>query len=200
MDNKVIVPWDEKHGDSYVPKYIKKRAKQALKQYPFSVKKMRLITTKPDKGGAIWKLQTSSGPKSLKLLHRRPTRSLFSLEAQNYLTRVQNANAPSIVKTKKGADYIELGGKLWFVAEWIEPLKPVSKDLKGAKKLCSALGRFHRLSKGYVPPAGSEVPSRLYKWPKKYEKIIEKMDWFRNIAKAYPEKRWKSIATRSSVF
>ena len=31
----------------------------------------------------------------------------------------------------------------------------------------------------------AEVASRLYKWPKSYEKMIDKMDWFRNIANAY---------------
>ena len=64
--------------------------------------------------------------------------------------------------------------KLWFVAEWIEPLAPVTKDLEGAKQLCHALGEFHRLSKGYTPPPGAEVASRLHKWNKTYEKMIMK--------------------------
>lgn len=73
--------------------------------------------------------------------------------AQEYLVDVRHARVPPIVKTKDGANYVEAGGKLWFVAEWIESLTPVTKDLEGAKLLCSALGEFHRLSKGYVPRA-----------------------------------------------
>ncbi|MBA2876095.1 CotS family spore coat protein [Thermaerobacillus caldiproteolyticus] len=189
MEKTVIEPWivDESTDEFFVPDYINQLAEEVLQSYDLSVKSIQIITTKPDKGGAIWKLETNLGPKSLKLLHRRPTRSLFSLGAQEYLVDVQEARVPPIVKTKDGKNYVEAGGKLWFVAEWIEPLAPVTKDLEGAKQLCYALGEFHRLSKGYIPPEQAEIASRLYKWPKKYEKVIIKMDWFRNIAKAYEE-------------
>lgn len=187
--HQLIVPWDTDENnltdEFYVPVYIIEIAKDVLKHYNLSVKSMNIVTTKSDKGGAIWKLETDAGPKSLKILHRRPTRSLFSLGAQNYLVHVQKANVPPIVKTKNGTDYVEAGGKLWFVAEWIEPLNPVTKDLEGAKHLCHALGTFHRLSKGYVPPPQAEMASRVHKWPKSYIKVINKMDWFRNIARAY---------------
>ncbi|WP_297990573.1 CotS family spore coat protein [Anoxybacillus sp.] len=184
-----IEPWivDETMPEFFVPDYIEQMAEDVLRYYDLSVQSRQVVTTKPDKGGAIWKLETNKGPKSLKLLHRRPTRSLFSLGAQRYLVDVQKANVPPIVQTKEGMDYVEMGGKLWFVAEWIEPLFPVAKDLEGAKQLCYALGEFHRLSKGYVPPKGAEVASRLYKWPKTYEKTIMKMDWFRQLANVYKE-------------
>ncbi|KAA9021764.1 CotS family spore coat protein [Niallia endozanthoxylica] len=190
MEEVLIEPWevDETiHEEFYVPDYITNIGIKVLEHYDLSVKSMVVITTKADKGGAIWKLETSSGPKSLKLLHRRPTRSLFSLGAQEYLVDVQKANVPPIVKTKDGQNYVEAGGKLWFVAEWIEPLFPVTKDLEGAKHLCRALGEFHKLSKGYVPPEHAELATRLYKWPKSYEKVVNKMDWFRTIANAYSD-------------
>ncbi|WP_026582183.1 CotS family spore coat protein [Bacillus sp. J33] len=189
MENKNIIPWevDELAHEFFIPDYIGALAEEVLRYYDFSVQSMEVVTTKPDKGGAIWKLETSSGPKSLKLLHRRPSRSLFSLGAQEYLVNVQKARVPPIIRTKNGEQYVEAGGKLWFVAEWIEPLAPVTKDLEGAKQLCNALGEFHRLSKGYTPPPNAEIASRVYKWPKSYEKVITKMDWFRNIAKAYEE-------------
>ncbi|MCM3652576.1 CotS family spore coat protein [Metabacillus litoralis] len=190
MENIQIVPWevDELTQDEFfVPEYIETMAQDVLKHYDFSVQSIQVITTKADKGGLIWKLETSAGPKSLKILHRRPTRSLFSLGAQEYLVDVKEARVPPIVKTKDGHNYVEAGGKLWFIAEWIEPLAPVTKDLEGAKQLCNALGEFHRLSKDYVPPHQAEVASRIYKWPRNYQKVINKMDWFRNIAKAYEE-------------
>ncbi|CAH0345486.1 CotS family spore coat protein [Bacillus sp. CECT 9360] len=189
METQTIVPWevDELVDDFFIPEYIENLGIEVLQYYSFSVQSMQVITTKPDKGGAIWKLETNEGPKSLKLLHRRPTRSLFSLGAQEYLVDVQGARVPAIVPTKDGTNYVEAGDKLWFVAEWIEPLQPVSKDLDGAKHLCLALGEFHRLSKGYIPPKQAEIASRLHKWPKNYEKTIAKMDWFRNISKAYDE-------------
>lgn len=189
MINSLIVPWEinESTHEFFVPEYILSYAQEVLKHYDLSVKSIEVVTTKPDKGGAIWKIATNKGPKSLKLLHRRPTRSLFSLGAQEYLTLVQEARVPPIYKTRSGENYIEAGGKLWFIAEWIEPLQPVTKDLAGAKQLCYALGEFHRLSKGYIPPAHAEVASRLYKWPKSYQKVVEKMEWFRQIANAYKD-------------
>nr|WP_263323740.1 CotS family spore coat protein [Neobacillus sp. Marseille-Q6967] len=189
MEKNSIVAWgiNEQTPKNFVPEYIINMAEEVVQNYDFTVKSMQVMSTKPFKGGAIWKLDTSSGPKSLKLLHRRPTRSLFSIAAQEYLANVKEARVPPIVKTKKGNLYVEAGGKLWFVAEWIEPLVHASKDLEGAKKLSNAIGEFHRLSKGYVPPPEAEIASRLHKWPKYYQKIIRKMDWFRTIAMAYNE-------------
>lgn len=189
MQTTLIVPWEvsEQDHEFFVPEYIETYAQEVLKQYDLSVKSMQVVTTKPDKGGSIWRMETDKGPKSLKLLHRRPSRSLFSLGAQEYLVGIKQARVPPIYKTKSGENYVEAGGKLWFAAEWIEPLQPVTKDLEGAKQLCHALGEFHRLSKGYVPPKKAEVASRLYNWPKSYKKVIEKMDWFRNIGNAYRE-------------
>ena len=190
MENLIIEPWEVDeliHDEFYVPEYIEAIGVEVLKEYDLQVSNMQVVTTKPDKGGAIWKIETNAGPKSFKLLHRRPTRSMFSLGAQKYLVEEQEARVPAIIKTKNGEEYVEAGGKLWFVAEWIETLAPVSKDLVGAKQLCYALGEFHRLSKGYVPPSKAEIASRLHKWPKSYEKIYSKMNWFRTVALAYEE-------------
>ncbi|WEG13568.1 CotS family spore coat protein [Pullulanibacillus sp. KACC 23026] len=186
-----IEPWVEEEeqlstpNDFHIPDYVNEIAHDVLGHYDFQVQSMEVVTTKSDKGGAIWKLQTSDGPKSLKLLHREPARSMFSLGAQEYLVKEKKARVPAIVRTKEGQNYVEAGGKLWFVAEWIESLQPVTKDLEGAKHLCHALGEFHHLTKGYTPPPQADVASRLYKWPKNYEKTLVKMDWFRHLAEAY---------------
>ncbi|MGO4889376.1 CotS family spore coat protein [Anaerobacillus sp. MEB173] len=186
---KVITPWDmdETLGERLVPEYIVEMAYDVIKNYDLELNNMEVMATKEDKGGLIWKIDTDKGPKSFKILHRRPTRSMFSLGAQDYLVKERKANVPAIIPTRSGENWVKSGGKLWFVAEWIEPLEPVSKDLEGTTELCYALGEFHRLSKGYVPPKGAEVSTRLYRWPKTYEKIIKKIGWFKDIAKAYNE-------------
>ena len=114
MNEILIEPWelDDLTSEFFVPEYIEKLADEVLLQYDFSIQSMQVITTKSDKGGAIWKIETSSGPKSLKLLHRRPARSLFSLGAQEYLVEVQGARVPAIIKTKDGNNYVEAGGKV----------------------------------------------------------------------------------------
>ncbi|MFC0561300.1 CotS family spore coat protein [Halalkalibacter alkalisediminis] len=188
MTEELITPWDLTGGlgDSHVPTYIENMADVVLTHYDLKVGERTVIATKADKGGLIWKIETDRGPFSLKVLHRSPERSLFSIGAQDYLVHEKKALVPPIFKTKTGESFVEMGGKLWFVAEWIT-LTEASKDLIGAQQLCAGLGEFHRLSKGYEPPYGAEKPSRLFRWPSKYEKMITKMTWFKDIANAYPE-------------
>jgi CotS family spore coat protein len=174
-------------NDQYVPPYVEAIAREVMTHYDMQVSGMTLITAKPDKGGAIWKIATNHGPRSIKVLHRTPQRSLFSVGAQDYLVG-KGAKVPGLIPTRDGRKYVEAGGKLWIVTEWIEPLIPASKiDLAGAQALCRGLGEFHRLSRGYIPPLGAAYSSRLYRWPKYYEKNIEKIGWFRDIAQLYPE-------------
>lgn len=183
----LVVPNEWLDKDGYVPPEVKILANQALSQYDMTVFTMKLITTKPDKGGAIWRLETSKGTRSLKLLHRRPARSLFSIGAQDYLSR-RGARVPPLVPTKNGKLYVELGNKLWIVNTWIKPLTQASKvNLEGAEKLCYGLGEFHKLSRGYRPPIGAERPSRLSRWPEYYQKIINKINWFRVLTQAYKD-------------
>ncbi|WP_374016983.1 CotS family spore coat protein [Paenibacillus thiaminolyticus] len=173
--------------EQYVPPEVEEVARDVMSQYDMQVSSMVLITSKPDKGGAIWRIDTDKGPRSLKVLHRVPSRSLFSIGAQQYLVE-QGARVPALIPTTGNENYVEAGGKLWIVTDWIEQMQPVSKiDLEGAATLCYGLGEFHRLSKGYVPPARAGKSSRLYTWPKYYEKIIAKIGWFRDIANAYDE-------------
>ena len=64
-------------------------------------------------------------------------------------------------------------------------LREATNDLKGAQAICYGLGEFHRLSRGYQPPAEAEYSSRLRRWPDYYEKIITKFGWFRRLGEAY---------------
>ncbi|MEA4903132.1 CotS family spore coat protein [Desulfitobacterium sp.] len=192
MGEYIIQPWDCDNcptlvkSDIYVPPEIDDLAQQVMRNYDMVVFSKEVITTKSDKGGAIWKIKTDKGPRSLKLLHRKPIRSLFSIGAQDYLVK-QGARVPELKTTKEGTLYINKGGKLWIVTDWIEPLTPASKDIEGACALCYGLGEFHKYSRGYTPPMGSQKASRLYRWSAYYNKIIQKFDWFRHIARVYTE-------------
>lgn len=98
MSKQLIQPWDgdtpasssKTNVDTYIPPAIEKLAQAVSKKYAMKVYDRKLITSKPDKGGAIWKIDTDKGPRSLKLLHREPARSLFSVGAQEYLVKNKN--------------------------------------------------------------------------------------------------------------
>ena len=172
--------------DMQVPPEVDALAEVVIRQYDMSVSSRTLITSKPDKGGAIWKIDTNKGPRSLKLLHRTPERSLFSVGLQDYVVK-QGARVPALIPAKDGKLFVEKGGKLWIVTDWIA-LEPASKvDLAGAQELCYGLGEFHRHSKGYIPPAGAKNSSRLYRWPNYYQKIVKKIGWMREVAKTYSD-------------
>ncbi|WP_408638522.1 CotS family spore coat protein, partial [Paenibacillus baimaensis] len=195
LENYLIGPWDHLTNtlppgtvlEQYVPPELEKVAYQVMEQYEMLVFDMLLITSKPDKGGAIWRINTDHGPRSLKVLHRDPKRSLFSVGAQQYMVE-QGAKVPAFIPNKENTLYVEAGGKLWIVTDWIEPLQQVSKiDLEGAVALCYGLGEFHKHSQGYAPPFGAAKSSRLYGWSNYYEKIMAKIGWFEDIATVYRE-------------
>ncbi|MGN7470333.1 CotS family spore coat protein [Brevibacillus sp. SAFN-007a] len=194
MEQFVIKPWDTRDGsqptpvdwDMQVPPEVDAVAELVMKEYDMSVTGRTLITSKPDKGGAIWRIETNKGTRSLKLLHRTPERSLYSVGLQAYVVK-QGARVPALIPAKDGQLFVEKGGKLWIVTDWI-PLEPATKvDLAGAQELCFGLGEFHRHTKGYVPPEGAKNSSRLYRWPNYYQKIAKKIGWMREMAKAYRE-------------
>ncbi|MGG4453550.1 CotS family spore coat protein [Brevibacillus porteri] len=194
MEQYVIKPWDTREGnvetpanwDLTVPPEVDAIADEVVKEYDMSVKSRTLITSKPDKGGAIWRIETDKGPRSLKVLHRTPERSLYSVAFQEYVVK-QGARVPALIPARNGSLFVEKGGKLWIVTDWIA-LQPATKvDLVGAQELCYGLGEFHRHSKGYAPPAGAKNSSRLYRWPNHYQKIAKKIGWMREVAKAYSE-------------
>lgn len=63
MEQYLIVPWDTRSGseptpvdwDMQVPPEIDAIAELVMKQYDMTVSSRTLITSKPDKGGAIWR-------------------------------------------------------------------------------------------------------------------------------------------------
>jgi len=192
MEQYLITPWDTRTGsepapvdwDMKVPPEIDAIAEQVMKQYDMSVTSRTLITSKPDKGGAIWRIETNKGPRSLKLLHRNPERSLFSVGLQEYVVR-QGARVPALIPAKDGKLFVEMGGKLWIVTDWISLIPATKVDLVGAQELCYGLGEFHRHTKGYLPPFGAKNSSRLFRWPNYYQKVVKKIGWMREMAKAY---------------
>lgn len=197
MDSYQIVPWDHLLNDpemavgtvleQYVPPELEAMAWQVMERYDMRASQIVLITSKPDKGGAIWRIDTDKGPRSIKVLHRTPQRSLFSIGAQDYLVQ-KGARVPALIPTIDNELWVEAGGKSWIVTDWIDTLQQASKiDLEGAAALCYGLGEFHLMSKGYIAPHGAAKSSRLYGYPKYYQKIIAKIGWFRDIAQAYPE-------------
>jgi CotS family spore coat protein len=180
--------WNKGEGDGMtVPPELEAEAREVALAWDMQMGAMQVMATKPEFGGAIWRIETNKGPRSIKQLHRPIPRSLFSVYAQVYL-KEKGARVPAIIPTKDGRMAVAKGEKLWIVTDWIEGLTPATKQaVDGAAALCFGLGEFHKLSQGYVPPPEAKVASRLHRWPAVYQKMRRKFDWFRQVALRYPE-------------
>lgn len=179
--------WQASGGNLVVPPELEAEAKEVAKSWSMKMGAMQVMATKPEFGGAIWRIETNHGPRSLKRLHRPIPRSLFSVYAQVYL-KEQKARVPAIIPAKDGSMAVAWNQNLWIVTDWIEGLVPANKSvIEGPSALCYGLGEFHRISQGYVPPPQASLASRLHRWPDVYEKMKRKFDWFRQIATRYPE-------------
>lgn len=187
MSEYIIQPWGTAEQDfEDVPAELTELAKQVMRNYDMKVNNMVMITSKPDKGGAIWQIDTNKGMRSLKVLHRSPERSMFSVGAQEYLVN-QGARVPKLIRSKSGKNCVKAGGKLWIVTDWIDLTPADQTTIDGFAQLCYGLGEFHHHSKGYFPPFGSKFSSRLHNYPKQYQKVATKIGWFRELARVYPE-------------
>lgn len=171
-----------------VPPEILALAEAAMASWEMKVRGMTLAATKPEKGwGAIWRIETDHGPRSLKLLHRPFERNLFSIYAQEYLVE-QKARVAPLVRTREGELHTLAGERMFIVTDWIQGLHPATKVTPdGAAALCTGLAEFHRLSQGYQPPPEAYNASRLHRWPGVYAKMRAKIDWFEHLARAYGE-------------
>lgn len=188
------IPPEEEDGDDgtpanlTVPPEIFALAEEAARSWSMSVTGWQLAATKPEKGwGAIWRIETDRGPRSIKLLHRPFERNLFSIHAQQYVTERKGRVAP-LIRTKNGQLWTIVQGRMFIVTEWIDGLHPASKvTVEGAQQLCEGLAEFHRFTQGYVPPPQAYYASRMQRWPGVYRKMRTKIDWFEHLARAYSD-------------
>jgi CotS family spore coat protein len=162
-------------------------AREALTRWGIKGGDMTLVAVKPERGAAVWKLETARERRAFKLLHRAPNRSLFSVGAQEYLIS-RGARVPPLVPTRDGVNHTVLGGRMFVMTKWIDGLISAPKDADGAAALCYGLGEFHRRSRGYRPPNGALFATRLHRWPGAYRRLRTRFSWLENMANAYSEK------------
>lgn len=168
------------------PETMDMAERAAAAHWNMRIDSWQVMATKPEFGGAIWRIETDHGPRSFKILHRPPARSLFSVAAQDYLVG-RGARVPALIPTTTGEICAVFEGKMVIATDWVTDLTPAPKSLDGAMALCYGLGEFHRHSQGYVPPKEAQYSSRLARWPNTYRKMRNKITWFEHLARAYPE-------------
>ncbi len=150
-------------------------ADAVMTHYPLCVDDIHLVQGEAKK--AIWRIRTPSGVFALKR-HARPTsRVLFSLAAQEYLAS-HDARVPGLFRTRDGQPLVEQEERAFSLSAWIPGLSINLGIREGLVLAMDGLGCFHRASRGFQPPAGVLVSSKLGRWPSQYEAMRRRLlDW-----------------------
>lgn len=145
--------------------------------------------TKIIQGGSIktvWKIATPAGPVCLKRLRKTEDEAVFSINAQHYMAG-KGAKVPAIYPVKTGKLYVNRGGEIFVLYQWLEGTA-IHMDSKkdDLARAIAGIAEFHRDSAGYVPPEGCRVSTRLGRWPHYYESMKKRLLNWKSVAAEKP--------------
>ncbi len=122
------------------------------------------ITLERNKGREIWLADTGKGSMIIKKFSRTEPRVKFIVEGIRHLKN-NGINTPKIHTNKDNKLYTNFRGNCYILMEVIIGRPPRYQNTDDLKAITNELGRFHRLSKGFIPPAESQIISYLGTWP-----------------------------------
>jgi len=154
-------------------------ARSVLEQYEIHPTGIRII----QQGGikTVWKVETDRGPLCLKRLKQTKEKALFSVEAQRYI-KAKGGNVPGVLENKAGNPIVDYNDQLFVLYEWIDGKQLNFDNMEDFSMAMEGLARFHRFSKGYQPPEGARVSTKLGKWPNQYRSMLSKLSEWRTVA------------------
>lgn len=152
---------------------------QVLAEYDVNVNKITLETYKEKKG--VWWVDTCQGKKILKKMPMSRDRLLFILSAVEHLA-ANGVNLPKVIKTKKGALFVEIAGTTFVLSEAVRSKPPSYNVPSELAMIMLGMAGFHAASRGFQPPAEAKIRAHLGVWPKTYLEQITDLEDFREQA------------------
>ncbi len=134
----------------------------------------------------VWKLNTQGKKLCLKRLNKPYEKALFSVNAQIFI-KESGGRVPGIILSKAGEPIVKYNEELFVLYEWIDGKDmnfDEAGDLLGA---VAGLASFHIASKGYIPPPGAQVSTKLGKWPSQYKSMQKKLTSWKEEAGKFPD-------------
>lgn len=147
---------------------------EVLGNYDIKVTGIRNETYKDKKG--VWWIQTASGQKVLKKISNSESTFKYIISAVRHLTG-NGVLIPAIVKTKDNNDYVNMNGTCYVLMEAISGQNP-DYSSQNLPVITKELAKFHKASRGFVPPPGVKPKSSLGNWIEDYQYQIEDMNNF----------------------
>lgn len=149
---------------------------EVLKQYPIKIRKVTLISWKGKKGA--WSVQTDQGTKVLKKTPSAKSRQLFLNQAVQYL-RANGAPIPKLIETRSGSDVAEIDGECYVLSNAVQGSSPSYDSASDLKEIMTAMGRFHKASRGFRHSGEAAEQSLLGSWEDSYVRHLQDLESFK---------------------
>lgn len=130
----------------------------------------------------IYKLTTDHGYLCLKSVDYRSSKLLFIYHAMEHLLKNGFDLIPAFVHNLAGDPYFTYEGQHYFVSEWMNGRECNFKNLVDLELAMMSLAKLHKASIGFKPSKKIKVKSRLSDWPTRYQKRIDDLKKFKEIA------------------
>lgn len=149
-----------------------KLANDVLLKYNILPEKMKIIQDNGLK--TLWKFGYNNQTMCLKRLKHSKDKALFTVNAQIYIYK-NGGNVPRIYLNTKGEAITEFNEQLFVLYEWIDGRDLNFSNPSDLRLAMEGISRFHLYSKGYKPPKGARVSSKLGRWSNQYQSMKSRM-------------------------
>jgi len=162
-----------------------------LKKYkvdPSIIDQWDLEVNDVSKVKAVFRLETTEGPKCFKEVTYGEEKLLFILSAMEHLVANGFHDTVTYRPTKGGKPFVRNGNSIFFVTDWIEGKECDFDNKEHLAASCRTLARFHLAAKGLKPMPGSKVKIMWGKWPRVFTKRCRDLLIFKERARGKDKK------------
>lgn len=135
----------------------------------------------------VYKIQTESGCKNLKVSPLVPERLAFVHQAVIHLNRNGFKRLKPIIPTLDGRTYVTDGTAAYTLFDWVEGEQCDFKHLSVLAEATKLLAEFHQKSRGFIPPDRSNMRNRLGKCLNHFEEYSQNLIDFAVQAREMPK-------------
>ncbi|SHJ89379.1 CotS family spore coat protein [Tepidibacter formicigenes] len=147
-------------------------AKSVLSNYNINPDNIKIIQNSGLK--TLWKFNCKDKTMCLKRLRHSKEKALFSVNAQINVYN-NGGHVPKVYLNSNNNPITEYNEQLFVLYEWIDGRDLYFNNPTDFRLALEGLAKFHIASRGYVPPKGAKISSKLGRWNEQYESMKKRM-------------------------